>query len=287
MGKRRSGRFRGSAARPVDTNSSVVDVASGVAIGIFGLFEQLLHKQAGGWGSRTTTESLTDTFTTSDDTWIVGDTVTFSKSTGQKTFPIRNGKVFRIALYGGAGGGIGTNNSNGGTLDVAIDLTSYQNSNLYIYSGGQGSNSSSSIDGSCGCLYSGGFNGGGQGCGTRGPGGGGRTDLRTSTSSTSELLVAAGGGGGYGTLGSTGTRVNGSQGCSGLFGSYCGDNGGGGGGYYGGSASCADDGSNGGSGTNYYNSSLVSTVYTNTRISGTSGGNSGNGYFTITVVSVG
>jgi hypothetical protein len=236
-------------------------------------------------------EALTNTFTTSDGKWAVGDSVTFNKGQGDRAFPVRNGTIFRIALYGAGGGdfsgatGATGGNANGGILDANINLSSYQNTNLTIVTGGGGANSNGNIDG-CDGFGSGGYNGGGYGQGSRGPGGGGRTDLRTqATDQTTELLVAGGGGGGFGTLGTSG-RYYGDNGCGGMFGDYCGDNAGGGSGYLGGQASCSDDGSNGGSGTNYYNPSLTTSVITDTRISGQAGGNSGAGYFTIVVVGV-
>jgi len=259
---------------------------------------------AGGAAGRSTPEALVGTFATSDDTWAVGDTVNYTTSNYSPSysyysfspsyvlFPVRNGVEFRIKLYGGSGGSVGGNpnfggNANGGIVDATVDLSAYADTDLYIYLGGAGQNSSSSIDGSSGRPYgAAGQNGGGQGAGTRGPSGGGRTDLRTSTSTTSELMVAAGGGGGWGSYGTSSQRVNGYAGLSGYTGSYARDNGGGGGGYYGGNASSADDGSNGGTGSNYIASGILVTSHQNSTYGGTSGGNQGNGYFSIEVISV-
>ena len=261
----------------------------------------LWHKVqgAGGNGGRDAV-ALTNTMTTPDGKWVVGDTVAYSKlqtptysfSPASVTFPVRNGEQFRIKLYGGSGGSIGSagaygGNSNGSTMDATVNLLSFQDGNLYIYFGGAGQNSSTSIDGSTGRPYGrAGQNGGGAGGGSRGPSGGGRTDLRRTTSNLTEILVASGGGGGYGNYSTISTRVQGQAGRSGYVGSYPADNGGGGGGYYGGSASQQDDGSNGGSGTNYSDSTYTTTVHQNTRISGTSGGNQGTGYFEIEVISI-
>ena len=236
--------------------------------------------------------SVSNTFDVPNSLYVPGDVITFSAGTGTTTFPVRNGKVFRISMWGAGGGSTGNpggvgGNANGGIIVADINLSAYANSNLFFVRGGGGINSTTGIDGSCSSVYAGGSNGGGNGAGTRGAGGGGRTDLRTvSGTTTSELLVAGGGGGNSGTLGTTGTRFQGSAGCTGLFGSWCGDNGGGGGGYFGGASSCSDDGSNAGAGSNFITTAVSTTTITNTRISGTSGGNSGNGRFTVQVISI-
>lgn len=266
------------------------------------LSSRLRNVPAGG-GSRTVPEALTQSMTTSDDRWAVGDTVIYPNSASYANnntpdilsadFPVRNGVQFRIKMYGASGGAMNNagqfgGNGNGATLDVTVDLSSYQEQTLYFFMGGPGQNSTSSIDGSSGRPYgTAGVNGGGAGAGTRGPSGGGRTDLRVTSSDVySELLVAGGGGGGNGTLGATGTRYQGAAGGSGYAGSYAKDNGGGGGGYYGGNASNADDGSDGGSGTNYVSSSIQVTVHQNTEVNGSGGGNLGDGWFEFEVISV-
>jgi len=252
--------------------------------------------------------SLINTFSIPNSTiYVAGDTITFTKpantvyvnvSTGIYTFPVRNGVNFRVQLYGGGGGYFNdlTNqygaNPNGGVMDAVINLSTYQNTNLYIVRGGGGQNSASGNDQSEGIPYSNfGFNGGGYGGGNRGGCGGGRTDLRTgnpsgvaTTNSLTELLVAGGGGGGFGTLGITGNRYQGINGCYGSTGSYPYDTAGGGGGYYGGNSDCGDDSSNGGSGSNYYDATKTITVNTNGYYTARTGGNDGNGYFIITVL---
>lgn len=236
--------------------------------------------------------ALTDTFTIpTRSTYVPGDKFTFSQSAGGPiAFPVRNGATFKISMYGAGGGnfsGAGSGgNANGGILIVNINLSYYQNTNLFFYKGGGGDNSISSID-QCYGGFAGGFNGGGSGAGSRGPGGGGRTDLRiTAGSPFSELLVAGGGGGGYGALSTGGSRFQGASGCGDMFGDYCGDNAGGGGGYQGGSASCGDDDSNGGPGSNFFNASRTTLVIQNTTITGQTGGNSGDGYFIVEVLTV-
>ena len=245
--------------------------------------------------------SLTNTMDTPDGLWVPGDTVTYTKvsppadtfSPASVTFPVRNGGEFRIKLYGGSGGATSNpgnfgGNSNGNIVDAQLNLTSYQDSNLYFYLGGSGQNSTGGIDGSTGRPYGrAGQNGGGRGAGTRGPSGGGRTDLRVNSGDVfSELLVAGGGGGGGGSRGTSGTRYQGQDGRAGFTGSFPYDNGGGGGGYFGGNGSQEDDGSNGGRGSNYTTDGSVVTVFQNTETNGTSGGNQGNGYFELTVISV-
>lgn len=242
--------------------------------------------------------ALTDTF--GETTYVVGDVITFSKVVGITTFPVRNGVNFKISLYGAAGGNFAGDsgdggNSNGGILVATINLSTYQNTNLCFVRGGGGSNATSTGDGDMSNVYGGGYNGGGWGAGTHGPGGGGRTDLRTGAATSdsqyynTELLVAGGGGGGYGTYG-TNSRYYGDYGCAGDTNGdgtgYPLDNGGGGGGYYGGQASCSDDGNDAGSGSNYYDAVKTVTVHTNTRITGTTGGNTGHGYFIVEVMSV-
>jgi Notch 1 len=214
---------------------------------------------------------------------------TFGQGTGSVEFPVRNGRLFRIKLYGASGGsrggapGVG-GNANGGMIDVIIDLTEFMGQSLYFVRGGAGQNSSGLIDNSCGRPYGGGSNGGGSGSGTAGAGGGGRTDLRrTSWDPYSELLVAGGGGGNRSTMGTTNTRVNGDAGQSGSTGSYCRDNGGGGGGYYGGQASTGDDGLNSGSGSNYIVQNITEEIE-DIRIEGEEGGHQGNGYFTVEIL---
>lgn len=231
--------------------------------------------------------TLSNTMTTPDDLWAVGDVVTYSKAQGSTLFPVRNGAHFKISLYGAAGGNLSNQaggNSNGGIMIATVNLASFATSLLYIYRGG-GGGGAGGIDG-CYDVGTAGYNGGGWGAGSGGPGGGGRTDLRIGSNAYDEILVAGGGGGGYGNRGTSGTRFNGQSGCGGMFGEYCGDNGGGGGGYFGGNASCEDDGRAGGPGSNYNNPSYTVTVHQNSSFNTTSGGNTGNGYFTIEVISL-
>lgn len=253
-------------------------------------------------------EALVNTFATSDSLYVVGDTISFLKpsntsaiaaANGIYVFPVRNGKQFKISLYGG-GGGYHNNtytwgaNPNGGILVATIDLTAYQGTDLYIVRGGAGQNDSSSIDGYTGSGQLGGFNGGGRGAGSSGPSGAGRTDLRTgnpgtnpATNYATELLVAGGGGGGYGTNTALNIRYYGGNGQTGTEGDYPRDNAGGGAGYTGGKGSTGDDTRNGTTGTNYYDAVKTITVHQNLRcLNLTSGGNSGHGYFTIEVISI-
>jgi hypothetical protein len=245
-------------------------------------------------------EALSNTFNTSDSLYVIGDTITFDKPAslsspggGNHLFPIRNGVQFRIKLYGASGGyhnGATSqygSNSNGGIIDATIDLSSYANTSLYIYKGGAGQNAESGIDGYDYYVYTGGrYNGGGRGAGVGGASGGGRTDLRVTTSYATELLVAGGGGGGLGSFGTSSSRYSGRDGGYGYEGDYEKDNAGGGGGYYGGNASDGDDTRNGGPGSNYYDSGKTITVHQDTRINGRSGGNQSGGWFEIEVISV-
>ena len=245
-------------------------------------------------------EALSNTFATSDLKYVPGDTIVFDKPAslssaggGNHSFPIRNGAQFRIKLYGASGGYHNGStdqygsNSNGGIIDATIDLSSYANTSLYIYKGGAGQNAEGGVDGWDYFGYTGGrYNGGGRGTGSSGSSGGGRTDLRVTTSYATELLVAGGGGGGFGNAGTSGSRYSGRDGGYGYSGDYPKDNSGGGGGYYGGNASDGDDDRRGGPGSNYYDSAKTITVHQNTTINGRSGGNQSGGWFEIEVISV-
>lgn len=267
-----------------------------------GIGNRIISGLASGQASRAAFD-LSNTFTLPDGatTYVVGDKITFSKASGITTFPVRNGANFKISLYGAGGGNFASDygyggNANGGIMIATINLSSYQNTNLTFVRGAGGGNATNNIDASQGVNFYGGYNGGGNGAGVGGPGGGGRTDLRTGAATSdsqyynTELLVACGGGGGNGTMSSSGSRYWGNSGCSGDTNGdgtgYGLDNGGGGGGYYGGQASCSDDGRDAGSGTNYYDAAKTVTVHTNTRITGTNGGNNGAGYFIVEVMSV-
>jgi RHS repeat-associated protein len=226
-------------------------------------------------------------------------TVTFSYTGSAQSWTVPSGVTSIEADALGAQGG-GTYGGLGAQVSATVPVTPGQV--LQVYVGGQGGQSG------------GGFNGGGNGSAWDGSwGGGGASDLRTSSALTSRILVAAGGGGtgagpsatraGGGSGGPStgqpgdpncgvsggagGTQsaggAGGTGGGTGLAGSlgngggvYHGG-GGGGGGYYGGGggADCGGSGSGGGGGSDYLESSA-------TMVSEVSGYNARNGSMTIT-----
>jgi hypothetical protein len=63
MGKRRSGSFRGGAARPEYTDASSADISTSAAQGVHKLFEQYLHKKAGAFPGPGLFSAINDSFT--------------------------------------------------------------------------------------------------------------------------------------------------------------------------------------------------------------------------------
>lgn len=170
--------------------------------------------------------------------------------------------TYKLECWGAQGGsGSGTGGKGGysvGTLVLTEDTT------LYIYVGGQGTDNSGS--GSA----SGGFNGGGNSYGTTnnytGGGGGGASDIRIGTDSLYARVIVAGGGGGYG-------KYNSSNSCDGGYG----------GGSYGGEGSSYDSAARAGTGgsfskagASYYGTNYNSTTYGSLAGFGVGGSWSGN-----------
>lgn len=197
---------------------------------------------------------------------VEGQTISFSYTGNYKVFTVPTTGEYIVTAKGASGGGTPSHPNHGGygsTVTSTFQWTAGQQ--FYVYVGGKGGNSPSDrIDQFNRRNYNGGYNGGGYGSGSRGPGGGGRSDIRTSTSSTSEIIVAGGGGGSASAqqgsaIKSNGNRVNGSNGPTGWSGKYEYDTGGGGGGYYGGQTVSGDDPSRGYAGTNYSAGSNTTT----------------------------
>ncbi|MFD0588486.1 glycine rich domain-containing protein [Paenibacillus sp. GCM10027627] len=176
-----------------------------------------------------------------------GTSEVFAHTGGVQTFKAPSTGVYTLELWGAQGGSAGGVNNAGGYAKGDITLTAGQI--LSIYVGGQGANGSTTIDQYDGCNRTGGFNGGGTGCGNAGAGGGGASDVRLG----GERIIIAGGGGGdttssagnqsYGGASkTTSTLWNGHNGDTGRHSSsYPNDEGGGGGGYYGGEVNHGDD----------------------------------------------
>ncbi|MCH5155961.1 MAG: hypothetical protein J1F69_05070, partial [Clostridiales bacterium] len=210
--------------------------------------------------------------------------------------------TYKYEVWGARGGNTGSyaansGNANGGYGGYAYGQITYTaaSTTIYIYVGGNGAGAVGTRDQNH-TTRAGGYNGGGNGIGSRCGGGGGATDIRTvggacSTASSynSRILIAGGGGGGEAT-GTTqkhvscGTLWQGASGCTSRHNSnYFNDESGGGGGYYGGDRIHGDDPY-----SSYCGSNFVSSVF----ISGTTGnsygntGATGNGKARITAINV-
>lgn len=218
---------------------------------------------------------------------VSGDYLSYSYNGSYYTIQLPKG-TYKFEVWGARGGGLG--NDTGGSGGYAYgQIVVSATTTYYIYCGGVGANSTSTIDGNNdNTHYAGGYNGGGNGTGSAGPGGGGATDIRTTSGTAStassyntRIIVAAGGGGGSsattsGACATTGTATStgyerktevlwqGENGCTGgtamrHSASYSNDEGGGGGGYYGGAIKHADDAKCGYAGSNYVSSAFTST----------------------------
>jgi len=217
-----------------------------------------------------------------------GDILNYTYNGSYRTITLPRG-TYKFELWGARGGGCGNNNGGkGGYAYGNVNITA--NTTYYIYCGGVGKNSTSSIDRNSGRVYAGGFNGGGTGSGSAGPGGGGGTDIRTGGTSTSNRIIAAAGGGGgvnqanSSVSGSNGTLYQGTHGCTSRHSSrYYNDEGGGGGGWYGGKSDHGDDPRRGYAGTNGINTSYFVAGTYNTASYGV---NADAGKVKITVINV-
>lgn len=196
---------------------------------------------------------------------------TFSATGKTQTFTAPADGTYQIDAYGAQGGANTTNaNAKGGLGGyVSGKVTLKKGDTLQLNVGTRGASVSAGIDGSSTQQNSGGFNGGGYGTGTAGPGGGGASDVRLGgTSETDRILVAGGGGGGYdpdtssdngnegGNTSNLTTTSKGANGRNGMSGNYAIDNAGGGGGYLGGTNLTGEDAYGAYGGSNY----IASTV---------------------------
>ena len=233
---------------------------------------------------------------------------------------------YKLEVWG-AKGGCGyqtTGNYIGGKGGYSVGTVTLNNKeNIYIYSGGAGTDDVGQINGSS--KFNGGFNGGGFGCSSGG--GGGASDIRIGSDSLyARVIVAGGGGGGYagntqggyggGTSGGgsyPGTQTGSSGNYTGSFGQGAdvqikssNDSGGGAGGWYGGGSYGTSEGAGGGGSGYVYTSSTASnypsgcllnssyyltdaqTIAGNTSFTAPTGssetGHSGNGYARITAL---
>lgn len=228
----------------------------------------------------------------------------FNYTGNVQSFTIPSDGKYKLEVWGAQGGKIGSDEATGGKgAYVTGTYTGKKGTVLYLYVGGKGGDSSTSIDGYYGLNSNGGWNGGGKGSGSRGPGGGGASDIRLSNNTTyaDRILVAGGGGGGYVTsvdthggytsnLNSYPYGQNGGTGTYGSDGQWNSDNGGGGGGYLGGKTIYGDDPSRGYGGSSYIGAGLLNTQAIAgdqsmpSPNSGNMSGNSGHGVIVITRV---
>jgi hypothetical protein len=204
---------------------------------------------------------------------------TFTYTGGEQTYEVPAGvAVVRITAVGAAGGSSGgcTGGAGGRGASVSADFRVSGGQKLYVAVGGQGANGCEG-----GTTAPGGFNGGGSSGvsseGVRGAGGGGASDVRTSSRNggrdtlDSRLIVAAGGGGAGPSPGGTAGGDAGQPG-----GSFGGAGGGAAGGTSsggaGGDASGCTGGSNGLAGTYGIGGAGGPSPWT-------SGGGGGGGYY--------
>ena len=121
-----------------------------------------------------------------------------------QTTTLAKGK-YTIECWGAQGGG-----TNGGKGGYSIGtLTLAATTDIFVYVGGQDTNT--------GSYSTGGFNGGGSG----GYGGGGASDVRLGTDSLYARVIVAGGGGGYGSYGTGGVGGGTSGGDGDGYSTYC------------------------------------------------------------------
>ena len=133
----------------------------------------------------------------------------FAYTGAVQTLTIPTAGTYKLEVWGAAGGRYGGGNGGLGGYSVGnISLTS--GTTLYVYVGGQGSWSNSSVN------IPGGYNGGGDSWGVDnssiGASGGGATDIRINNTSLYARVIVAGGGGGTGYYVSSGTYGTGGYG---------------------------------------------------------------------------
>ena len=157
---------------------------------------------------------------------VIGDIITCPYSGTYKKITLRPGK-YKLECWGGYGGlGYfstisssppiidGNNGASGGPGGYSQGvLTLFENTILYLYTGGGGQSSTSTTKGT---LIPGGFNGGGNSyvrystaSYTSGGSGGGASDIRLGTDSLYARVIVAGGGGGSGGFTDSNTKSGG------------------------------------------------------------------------------
>ena len=229
-----------------------------------------------------------------------GDIVNCPYSGTYKSITLKKG-TYQFECWGARGGSKSGQGAGGygGYVKGTIILSS--STTYYLFVGGVGTDSPSSIvDGSSGVGGAGGYAGGGSGGGSAGSGGGGCSAISSSSAlSNTYMLMVAGGGGGsssttydtnasartYTTANTTSTYT-GESGATGFIRCYYYDTFGGGGGYYGGASIAADDADYAYGGVNYIGSGFTSTASLD-GTSVTSRPSSTNGYIRITVIKAG
>lgn len=221
-----------------------------------------------------------------------GDILNYQYTGKVQTVTLPKGK-FKIECWG-AQGGYRSSTSYGGKGGYAVGtLTLSAKTNLFVYVGGAGGNTSTNAGSAT--VVGGGFNGGGSRYGYKG--GGGASDVRIGTDSLYARVIVAGGGGsdgasyqtggygggtsggattgGYGSGGGGATQTAGGTGGSGNPGTFGvggqglyrsnGYGGAGGGGWYGGGGaypdSSGDDDKGGGGGSGYVYTSSTAGNY--------------------------
>lgn len=221
-----------------------------------------------------------------------GDVLNYSYTGAVQKVTLPKGK-FKIECWG-AQGGYRSGASYGGKGGYSVGtLTLSARTNIFVYVGGAGGNTSTNAGSTT--LVDGGFNGGGSRYGYKG--GGGASDVRIGTDSLYARVIVAGGGGsdgatsrsggygggtsggatsgGYGSGGGGATQTAGGTGGSGNSGTFgvggqglygsSGYGGAGGGGWYGGGGaypdSSGDDDKGGGGGSGYVYTSSTASNY--------------------------
>lgn len=121
---------------------------------------------------------------------------TFHFTGAEQLFRVPTGVThIRIVALGGNGGGVSASQGYGGRVDATVRVTPHER--IYVFVGGDASNSR------------GGFNGGGGGGSNSyapGYGGGGASDIRAFNNVVADRILVAGGGGGSGGAANYGTQ---------------------------------------------------------------------------------
>lgn len=230
---------------------------------------------------RLTIDDSSNNNTSSNTTYKVGDVLNYEYTGSMQSITLPAG-TYQLKCWGAQGGSYSTSYAGGlGGYSVGTITLTEKSTNLYLYVGGQGTSTGTSVTG----TVVGGFNGGGNGYSSSttylSSAGGGASDIRIGQDSLYARVIVAGGGGGSGSY-------NASYHCSGgIGGGSSGDTGG----KYSTSYPAGTGGTATTAGTSYYGSTTNSTDYgtpasfgqggaaaTNSGTSGGGGGWYGGGY---------